>query len=163
MGATHRQVTTPAAARGVHHPTLLLIPTACSYEADLLRWFERLLSDLRKRIDTNTVGGMGVLCLRVSSLMCPDGWGRFCDGGSAMAGKQRTAVSFTRTPPPSSKLPAATRPWLQERLRSSEVPVMLIEDQQRLDNMAQQISDLVARAAVSPMHVGRLGQPCCSC
>ncbi|PRW39225.1 Luc7 3 [Chlorella sorokiniana] len=59
------------------------------YEADLLRWFERLLSDLRKRIDTNT-----------------------------------------------------------ERLRSSEVPVMLIEDQQRLDNMGQQISELVARAAM---------------
>ena len=37
----------------------------------------------------------------------------------------------------------------QERLRSSEVPVMLIEDQQRLDNMGQQISELVARAAVS--------------
>ena len=53
--------------------------------------------------------------------------------------------------------------WLQERLRSSEVPVMLIEDQQRLDNMAQQISELVGRAAVSPKPVGRLRLSCCPC
>jgi hypothetical protein len=63
----------------------------CRYEAELLRWFDRLLGDLRKRIDAN-----------------------------------------------------------KERLRGIEAPQALsVDDQQRLDNMLQQINALLAQAAVS--------------
>ena len=63
-----------------------------SYEAELLRWFDRLLIDLRKRIDANTA--------RLAALEPPPG-------------------------------------------------VLPVEDQQRLDNLAQQINAVLARAAVS--------------
>lgn len=61
-----------------------------SYEADLLKWFDRLLIDLRKRIDANTV-----------------------------------------------------------RLATDDNAPLPTEDVQRLDNMAQQMNDMLARAAVS--------------
>lgn len=58
------------------------------YEAELLSWFDRLLSDLRKRIDSNT-----------------------------------------------------------ERLKGLDTPLVMAEDQQRLDNLTTQINDLLGRAA----------------
>lgn len=58
------------------------------YEAELLKWFDKLLIDLRKRIESNT-----------------------------------------------------------ERLKVDDTPLILIEDQQRLDNMSKQINDMLARAA----------------
>jgi hypothetical protein len=60
------------------------------YESELLQWFDKLLGDLRKRIDGNS-----------------------------------------------------------ERLKAVDEPLVLPEDQQRLDNLTTQIKELLGRAAVS--------------